>query len=224
MNHLKNSLGDLMQEVNNYKTLEKVALERGYLDAKVIPADSVVVEDRVSLRCMIGCPHYGKGLKCPPYTPSTEKFRKILNEYRFAMVVKIKHYKISEDLKAKYNIENRKEDSVRLWDEYNDADKMSSMIWADFSKMYRDSLMDLLELERAAFNMGYTLATAFFGGRCILCEKCDVESGICHNPMIARFAAEAVGINLIKTAENAGMELKFNGEGDPTPMAVLLID
>ncbi len=106
------------------------------------------------------------------------------------MIIKIKPSKISEELKTKYNMENKREDSARLWDQYQDADKMSSMIWSDFSTYYKNSLMDLLELERAAFNLGYTLATVFFGGRCMLCEKCDVETGICRNPMISRFAAE----------------------------------
>ncbi|PKL67819.1 MAG: hypothetical protein CVV28_03580 [Methanobacteriales archaeon HGW-Methanobacteriales-1] len=45
--------------------------------------------------------------------------------------------------------------------------------------------------------------------------------------MMSRFAAEAMGINMLKTAENAGMELKFCTEDNPTPitpMAILLID
>lgn len=215
-----------MQKIDNYKFLEKVALEQGYADAKVIPADYVVVEDRVRLRCMIGCPYYGKGLRCPPYTPSVDKFRKILGEYSFAMVVKLKPSEVSNELKTKYNI-NMGEKSSRLGDQYQDIDKISSMLWSDFSGHYRNSLMDLLELERAAFNKGYTFATVFFAGRCLLCEKCNVKSGLCRNPMIARFSAEAMGINLSKTAENAGMELKFHTEDNPnsiTPMAILLID
>ena len=215
-----------MQKIDEYKVLEKVALEQGYTDAKVIPADQVVVEDRVRLRCMIGCPYYGKGLRCPPHTPSVDKFRKMLNEYSFAMVVKLKPSEVSNELKAKYNI-NMGEKSTRLANQYQDIDKISSMVWSDFSGHYRNSLMDLVELERAAFNLGYPFATVFFAGRCLLCEKCDVESGSCHNPVIARFSAESMGINLSKTVDNAGMELKFHTEEDPnsiTPMAILLID
>lgn len=83
--------------------------------------------------------------------------------------------------------------------------------------------MVLLELERMAFKSGYTFATVFFGGCCRLCEKCNVNNGECQYPMTSRFASEAMGINLSKTAENAGMELKFNLKV-PTPMAVMLID
>ena len=208
--------------MQNYKDLEKLALERGYPEAKVIPVDAVVVEDRVHLRCMIGCPHYGKSLRCPPHTPSIDEFRKMLNDYRFAMVIKLKKSEISNELKAKYNLNNL-EGLDRLQDQYNDLDKISQELWSDFFSSYKNALIDLLELERAAFKMGFTFATVFFAGHCMLCEKCDVEKGICCNPMIARFSAESMGINLLKTAENAGMELKFNSS-DPTGIAILLID
>jgi predicted metal-binding protein len=144
----------------------------------------------------------------------------MLNDYSFAMIIKLKKPKISNELKAKYNLDNLAD---RLQDQYNDLDKISQVLWSDFSVHYKNALIDLLELERAAFNMGYTFATVFFAGHCMLCEKCDVENGICNNPMIARFSAESMGINLLKTAENAGMELKFNSS-EPTGMAVLLID
>ena len=66
---------------------------------------------------------------------------------------------------------------------------------------------------------------AFFAGRCMLCEKCNVENGTCLNPQMARFSPEAMGINMLKTAKNAGMDLKFHSEDTTiTPMAILLID
>ncbi len=85
----------------------------GYLDAKVIHSDRVIVEDRVRLKCMVGCPNYGKNLKCPLYTPSIEEFRKILNEYSYALVVKIKSPEISDEIIAKYK--PAKDEEVRLW-------------------------------------------------------------------------------------------------------------
>ncbi|OEC85905.1 MULTISPECIES: DUF2284 domain-containing protein [Methanobacterium] len=211
-----------MQNTDDYKTLEKLALNMGYPEAKVIPADNVVVEDRVRLKCMVGCPHYGKGLRCPPYTPSIDEFRKILNDYSFAMVIKLKQPEISNEIKSKYNLDNL-EELDRLQDRYDDVDKTSAKLWSDFAVHYKNALIGLLELEKAAFNMGHTFATVFFAGRCMLCEKCDVETGMCRNPVIARFSAESMGINLLKTAENAGIELKFNSN-DSTGIAVLLIE
>ena len=73
-----------------YQFLVKLALENGAADAKIIPADKVVVEDRVVLKCKVGCNNYGKTLACPPYTPSAEEFRKIVGEYSYAMFMKFK--------------------------------------------------------------------------------------------------------------------------------------
>lgn len=185
-----------MDEIKKFKFLENEALRLGCNDARLIPADKVVVENRVRLKCMVGCPTYGKNLKCPPYTPSVEEFRRILAEYSFAMVVKLK------------------------------GPELPSGEWSDFSPYYKDKLNILLELEKAAFNRGFNFATAFFAGRCKLCEECNME-GDCLNPITARFSAEAMGINVFKTAENAGIELKFDTENDPpsiTLIAVLLID
>ena len=65
-------------------------MENGAADAKIIPTSKVVVEDRVVLKCKVGCNHYGKTLACPPYTPSAEEFRKIVSEYSYAMFMKFK--------------------------------------------------------------------------------------------------------------------------------------
>ena len=67
-----------------YQFLVKLALDNGAADAKIVPANKVVVEDRVVLKCRVGCNHYGKTLACPPYTPSAEEFRKIVSEYSYA--------------------------------------------------------------------------------------------------------------------------------------------
>jgi predicted metal-binding protein len=48
----------------------------GAVDAKIITAEKVVVEDRIVLKCKVGCVNYGKTLACPPYTPTAEEFRK----------------------------------------------------------------------------------------------------------------------------------------------------
>lgn len=181
-----------MEKVKNFNVLEKIALDLGAIDAKVFSADQIVVEDRVRLKCMVGCPFYGKTLKCPPYTPSTDDFRNILKEYNFAMIIKLKLPEIISE-----------------------------------SGHYRTLLTILLEIERAAFNQGYTFATVFYAGHCRLCEKCNVENGTCLNPMMSRFSAEAMGINLLKTAKNVGMELKIPTSDNKiplTPMAILLID
>src|SRR3989304_1670660 len=76
------------QEIEKFSFLTQRALELGASDAKVIPANKVVVEDRVVLKCKVGCNNYGKTLACPPYTPSAEEFRKIVSEYSYALFMK----------------------------------------------------------------------------------------------------------------------------------------
>jgi len=158
-----------MVKTDNYQALEKEALKLGCTEAKVIPADQIVVEDRVRLRCMIGCPTYGKNLRCPPYTPSVDSFRNILNDYSVAMVIRIKPPEISEILQDKYKPKNRGED--RFWDRYKDPDTAASATWSDFSEIYKSMLMVLLEVERAAFKQGYPLATGFSVG-----DACSVRN------------------------------------------------
>lgn len=72
-----------------YKTLESVALKLGCDNAKIIPTGNITVEERVQFKC-ISCPFYGKKLKCPPYAPVPAKFIKILNEYKYALIVNLK--------------------------------------------------------------------------------------------------------------------------------------
>ncbi len=202
-----------MQNLEGFEFLEKAALDLGAGSAKVIPVDWIVVEDRVRLRCTVGCPAYGNNLKCPPYVPTPGEFRKILKDYRFAMVVKHKPNIMPEEVKG-----------LRLHDREK-AKELKTKLWPEFHAYYEKALNIMLELERAAFARGYVFAIAFYAGSCGLCEKCNVEEGACRHPTRARFAAEAVGVNVVRTAENAGMPVKFSLDVKaPEPMAILLID
>jgi len=57
-------------ELEKFDFLKTLALKLGAVDAKIIPAHKVVVEDRVLLKCKVGCSKYGKTLACPPFTPT----------------------------------------------------------------------------------------------------------------------------------------------------------
>ena len=74
--------------LEKFEFLRKIALEMGAVDAKIITADKVIVEDRIVLKWKIGCHKYGKTLACPPYTPTAEEFRHIVSEYRYALFMK----------------------------------------------------------------------------------------------------------------------------------------
>jgi predicted metal-binding protein len=206
---------------NAYKKfnfLKKAALELGAIDSKVLPVNKVFVEDRVTLKCR-GCVGYGKKLTCPPHVPTPGEFRKILGEYSYTLLVKFKSPAETDDdvVRSIYKYwldpaapKDKKEEASKFWTDY-----------FDYSKIIH---LSMLELEKRAFNEGYTFAVAFVNGSCRLCEKCNLEKGICLHPNMARIPEHAVGINMKKTAEEAGMALKFPIKGNPEPMAILLID
>jgi len=69
-------------------SLCNVAKKMGAVDARLIRAGDVVVRNWVRLKCQFGCGGYGRSLTCPPYTPTPYEFRKILKEYRWAILLK----------------------------------------------------------------------------------------------------------------------------------------
>lgn len=71
------------------KHFAELAVRMGALDAKVIDAKNVVVEDWVRLKCQYGCGDYGKALTCPPYSPTPEQTRRTLKGYSRAILMKL---------------------------------------------------------------------------------------------------------------------------------------
>jgi predicted metal-binding protein len=70
-------------------------------------------------------------------------------------------------------------------------------------------LFAVVKLEKAAMSKGYTLAVGFISKSCELCQKCNVETRICIHPTMARYSEDAVGVNMKKTAKNAGISVTF---------------
>jgi predicted metal-binding protein len=202
-----------------FQFLVKLALENGAADAKIIPANKVVVEDRVVLKCKVGCTHYGKTLACPPYTPSAEEFRKIVSEYSYVLFMKFKS-------KAEADPEVLKKLMVAETDPTvpKEVKEKAAKFWADWKDDKRKMLQAVVDLEKAAMSKGYSLAIAFVSGHCQLCEKCNIETRICVHPNLARWSEDAVGVNVRKTANNAGIQVSFPFAKNPESFALLLID
>jgi predicted metal-binding protein len=85
-------------------------------------------------------------------------------------------------------------------------------------------IIDIIKIYTINYNAGNTLALALVNGSCRLCETCNMKNWICIHPSMARIPEHAVGVNMKKTAKKAGMEIQFPVPGNPTPMAMLLID
>ncbi len=206
-------------EPEKFAFLSKRALELGAADAKVISASSVVVEDRVVLKCKVGCSNYGKTLACPPYTPTAEEFRKIVSEYSYALFMKFTSKAEAEPELQK--LLSKPANDPALTDE---SKEKIAKFWASWKQDKRGMLESVVALEKEAMRSGYSLAIAFVSGHCQLCEKCSLETKVCVHPELARYSEDAVGVNVRKTAKNAGIEYVFPFPKNPESFALLLID
>ena len=208
-----------ISEAEKFQFLVNLAIEGGAYDAKIISTDKVVVEDRVVLKCKVGCTHYGKTLACPPYTPSAEEFRKIVSEYKYAMFIKFKSNATAEpEIISKLMVAETDPSVPKI------VKEKANQFWADWKDDKRKMLQSVVDLEKEAMKEGYSLALAFVSGHCQLCEKCNTETRICAHPDLARWSEDAVGVNVKKTAANAGIKVTFPFAKNPESFALLLID
>lgn len=148
-----------------------MAIEKGNVDAKIIPINNVVVANWVGWKCKFGCPKYGKSLMCPPHSPNPEQTQALLKDYEYAILLRMK----SDWLEA-HNF--------------------------------------LVSVEHDAFLEGNYSALGLTSGACQLCEKCDVDGGLCIKPELARPSMESCGINVFSTAKNAGFNMKVLSSKD----------
>jgi predicted metal-binding protein len=203
---------------NSLETIRQHALQLGAVDAKIIPVDKIIIEERLVMKCSLGCEKYGKTLACPPHAPTPEKFQRIVNEYHYALFMKFNTGATIEPEYRKYlakTPDNTVSEEIRakvvaFWDSWkNEANKL---------------LDTVIELEKAASKEGFLLAAGFVSGACTICPKCNVEKGICLHPERRRFSEEGMGVNVKATAEKAGIKFTFPFEKFPETYALLLID
>lgn len=99
---------------------------------------------------------------------------------------------------------------------------------SDYSKFLKRSFSDLTiimnSLEADAMRLGYRFATAFTGGPCGLCDECIGIGHQCRHPFQARPSMEAVGIDVIATADRAKMPIKYPAEQAAALTGLLLVD
>jgi predicted metal-binding protein len=66
--------------------LEMLFARHGYADFKWIEPAQIVVSQWVRMKCMFGCPDYGRNASCPPNVPSVTECRAFFDEYHTAAV------------------------------------------------------------------------------------------------------------------------------------------
>lgn len=191
------------------------AKEYGAARVSVLPASEVVVDQRVRLKCLVpACPNYGVNLMCPPRVMSPDEFLKILEKYNHTIVIQFPICNDPEKIQ-----------------EFMGASSLEVLrAESAYPRTIRKSLVEFLELisklERDSFNKGYRFSAGLSGGPCKLCERCvgQKTGAPCKNPLKARPSMEALGIDVFKTAENAGMPLKGQDGKEAYWTGLLLIE
>jgi len=179
-----------------YKDLDELsrkAVEFGATETKIIPASSVVFDERAILKCLVPpCECYGTNLQCPPYLavkPSV--MRRCLKRYSHGILVRL---------------------AVPVED-FADPDAMKSGRTVPSTVKLHEIVS---RVEGLAFYKGYYFAVGLKGGPCMLCGTKTADrvicpglqnGGICKVPLRARPAMEAVGIDVFATIRNAGWKI-----------------
>ena len=71
--------------------------QRGIIESLIISPSKVKTAGWVRLKCQFGCDGFGQCLVCPPFTPTPEQMKKILNEYKRAVLI---HFTPQADTKT----------------------------------------------------------------------------------------------------------------------------
>jgi len=189
----------------------EVALRAGATAARIIPSKQVVIDERVRLKCEVPkCAGYGQYLTCPPYVMSVEAFSKIRSSYKWGLLVQVEAKDIDSTDK--------------------DKGRINRTILKENRKLHRSFKLKLLEIvetvESAAFKKGMRFATGLVGGSCVLCERCvdDKSSDACRHPFRARPPMEAVGIDVVKTAQNVGLPIHLSSSENVVWTGLILLD
>jgi predicted metal-binding protein len=64
----------------------------GVKAAKMISPSDVATAPWVRLKCQFGCDGYARCLVCPPFTPTPERMREVLDAYRRAILIHFERY------------------------------------------------------------------------------------------------------------------------------------
>ncbi|HOK57872.1 DUF2284 domain-containing protein [Methanothrix sp.] len=163
-------------------------------DIRLISTKIVIVGEWVRWKCRYGCRAYGKHLCCPPYAPSPEETRRMLEDYDFAVLARF-----SPTPTPGY-----------------EPRRLHHYLWDSLTALHKT----IFELERQAFLMGCYKAFGMGAMPCTFCETCIAEEKIargeapapmdavlCRHKEMMRPSLEACGIDVFATLRNAGCDL-----------------
>jgi predicted metal-binding protein len=172
------------------------AIEMGAEDAKIISSKEIIIDERVRVKCIYPkCVHYGTSINCPPYAPDLDFMRKVLGNYRYAIL---------------FSVKSRTEEFIGT-----DYLKKTGGI-----KQPARLLLNQIcsEIESQSYYEGYPFSLAFGQGPCksFWCpdQPCTaLQPGMqCRFSLKSRSSMEAVGMDVFKMASRQGWEIYPCGE------------
>lgn len=181
---------DLLRQVR-----EK-GIEYGLTEVVPFSVDKIEVAHWVLLKCQYGCSRYGSSWCCPPATPGTDTVRKILGEYKDALLLVGRQHRPEFDL----NNAKKRVKQVRIW-------------------------KGAVALERMLFLEGYYKAFALVSEYCGLCRQCAYPAP-CRFPQEKRPSVESFSINMMATLGHIGITPEIATEKSQTMnyYTILLLD
>ena len=176
----------LQQDLEKYR---QRALEVGATDAKIITTDKIVIDERVLAKCTYPkCPGYGTNVNCPPYAMSLDQVRKVINNFRYAIFIKL-------DVPPEHTAGREAIDK-------------------NLSFPYRKKIAEIAaKIEAEAFYDGYHLALAFGSGTCkaLFCPNTDCQALVpgqgCPHRLKARSPMEGVGMDVYTMTARVGWDI-----------------
>ncbi len=203
-------------EVDIHADLDAIAalaIAEGAVQATPISADSIIVDERVSMMCM-SCPIYGTSLQCPPNTPDAETFRRYVSRYDHGVIFRVE----GQAQAGESGFAARRRESRGETADLPEADEPRHRIRGLWQKLHGLCM----KLEGASFNRGYYLVRGLLAGRCGLCDVCNV-GGECRHPTEARPSMEACGIDVVRSTKSVGWEVKFPADPNKISFVGLLL-
>jgi predicted metal-binding protein len=177
--------GRLSEDLARYR---QRALELGATQARIVAADEIPVDERVTLKCRIPrCFGYGVSAHCPPHALKPDELRDILKKYHSAVF-------FIKDVPPEVIVRDRSTIKERV---------------AAYQEVYKI----VSEVESMAFYDGHYLAFGFAAGSCrhTFCSQQEgclaLEGKKCRFSLLSRPSMEAVGIDVYKMAAHAGWDI-----------------
>lgn len=179
---------DEVQLAGDLQRYQDKAMELGATRVKIVRADEIPVDERVTLKCQIPiCFGYGIGANCPPHTLKPAELRTLLEKYQWAVF-------FACEIPS----------SVVVRDKATIKERVAA---------YQDVYKIVNGIESEAFYDGHYLAFGFGAGSCrhTFCgqqEDCAVLKGTkCRFSLRSRPSMEAVGIDVFKMVASAGWSI-----------------